>query len=129
MFVQNDVYPASEYGTRECPEDREPCGAFYGLPFSGEIEDMPIFEADQLREAMPNKQIRIVKTEEKPKIQAKYDPEYDIIKAEDVFERDRLATTFRNTYNTHYVLLRKRFSEDEYIAIRFKLIKNKGRAL
>lgn len=29
MFSQNNVYIATEYGTRPCAEYREPCGAFY----------------------------------------------------------------------------------------------------
>lgn len=55
MFYQNDVYPADEYGTRECPEYREPCGAFYGVPFAGEVEDQPLYVEDQLLTYMPTR--------------------------------------------------------------------------
>lgn len=55
MFVQDNVYVATEYGTRFCDEDREPCGAFYGIPFSGEVEDLPIYERDQINAAMPDR--------------------------------------------------------------------------
>lgn len=55
MFYQNDVYVPTEYGTRECAEDREPCGAFYGIPFSGEIEEMATYDRKQIQEAMPER--------------------------------------------------------------------------
>lgn len=51
MFYQHNVYPATEYGTRECREDREPCGAFYGLPYSGEVKR---HTADTFYQHMPS---------------------------------------------------------------------------
>lgn len=48
MFRQNNVYVSTEYGTRECPEDREPCGAFYGIPFSGEVTGQFLPEQEQI---------------------------------------------------------------------------------
>ena len=55
MFVQNDLYPADEYGTRDCREWREPCGAFYGLTNSGEIEEQPLYVRDQIYAFMPDR--------------------------------------------------------------------------
>lgn len=53
MFRQWNVYPADQYGTQECPEDREPCGAFYGLPCSGEITRHEATHGD-VRDFMPD---------------------------------------------------------------------------
>ena len=128
MFVQNDVYPASEYGTMECPEEREPCGAFYGLPFSGEIEDMPIFDAEQLREAMPNRHIRYGKPKEDIKPLGEYDPVADLEKTNSSIEKERLAEIFYKTYTTH-PQLHRHFTIQEYVSIRFKQICNNGKAL
>ena len=56
MFRQNNVYITTEYGTRPCDEDREPCGAFYGLPFSGEIEEQATYEREQVQACLPERQ-------------------------------------------------------------------------
>ena len=53
MFYQQDGYVPTEYGTRECAEHREPCGAFYGMPFSGEVEEQAQYDREQIQEAMP----------------------------------------------------------------------------
>ena len=55
MFVQNEVYVPTEYGTRECQADREPCGAFYGVPFSGEIDGQALYDRQQIYEALPDR--------------------------------------------------------------------------
>lgn len=55
MFVQNDLYPADEYGTRDCQEWREPCGAFYGLTNSGELTEQPLYVRDQIYAFMPDR--------------------------------------------------------------------------
>ena len=49
MFYQNDAYIMTEYGTRDCQEHREPCGAFYGMPFSGEIHGQFLPEQEQIQ--------------------------------------------------------------------------------
>ena len=55
MYRQSDYYSFDEYGTGDIPEYREPCGAFYGLPFSGEDDgDMPIYVKEQMRDYMPD---------------------------------------------------------------------------
>lgn len=53
MFYQQDVYVPTEYGTNECKQDREPCGAFYGLPCSGEVDGVSEYERQQILDAMP----------------------------------------------------------------------------
>ena len=59
MYTQNDYYSWDEYGTGEIPEYREPCGAFYGIPFSGEDGgDIPLYVKDQLRECLPDRNIQ-----------------------------------------------------------------------
>lgn len=49
MFHQENAYIPTEYGTRNCKEYREPCGAFYGLPFSGEITGQFLPEQEQIQ--------------------------------------------------------------------------------
>ena len=55
MFYQENVYVATEYGTRTCKAYREPCGAFYGVPFSGEIQDIGEYDREQFLAALPSR--------------------------------------------------------------------------
>lgn len=55
MFVQDNVYIPTEYGTWQCKPEREPCGAFYGLPFSGEITGQAIAEREQVQAFLPDR--------------------------------------------------------------------------
>lgn len=55
MFKQDEVYVPTEYGTRQCPKHREPCGAFYGIPFSGEIEEQAEYERLQIQASLPDR--------------------------------------------------------------------------
>lgn len=72
MFYQHNVYPATEYGTRECREDREPCGAFYGLPYSGEVK-RPAFANDAFAEYLPDTRIYVSPIESRRSMRWKND--------------------------------------------------------
>lgn len=57
MYVQNNYYSPEEYGTRDVPEYREPCGAFYGMPFAGEGEqgERNLYDLEQVRDFLPDR--------------------------------------------------------------------------
>ena len=57
MYVQNNYYSPEEYGTRDVPEYREPCGAFYGMPFAGEGEqgERNLYDLQQVRDFLPDR--------------------------------------------------------------------------
>lgn len=57
MYVQDNYYSPEEYGTRDVPEYREPCGAFYGMPFAGEGEqgERNLYDLQQVRDYLPDR--------------------------------------------------------------------------
>lgn len=57
MYVQDNYYSPEEYGTRDVPEYREPCGAFYGMPFAGEGEqgERNLYDLQQVRDFLPDR--------------------------------------------------------------------------
>lgn len=57
MYVQDNYYSPEEYGTRDVPEYREPCGAFYGMPFAGEGEqgERNLYDLEQVRDFLPDR--------------------------------------------------------------------------
>lgn len=123
MFYQNDAYIMTEYGTRDCQEHREPCGAFYGMPFSGEIHGQFLPEQEQIQQQVSSRYFsphdelilahlrgeRLDEGKEEEKGAVIYDND-------DLWVRD-LVTEFRNdTQAPHDAVEQYRKIAQEYIA-------------
>ena len=133
MYRQNEYFSFDEYGTSEIPEYREPCGAFYGLPYSGEDEgEMPIYVKEQLQECMPDR--NLLRGEVRRPRPIKKEVEKLRVNISDYGreltneERARLEYQFYKTYKAHYELQRQ-YDLREYIKIRFAQFNNGGKAL
>ena len=141
MFCQNDVYVPDEYGTRECAEDREPCGAFYGIPFSGEVAELSLYDRQQIFDNMPTRWFsrRDERVLAKIRGEAVEDDEDEKQKREFVErvqktderdtrsceyltdrERDKIENGFINTYIEHREQFRGMYTISEYLKIRWK---------
>lgn len=57
MYVQDNYYDMTEYGTNDIAEYREPCGAFYGMPFAGEGEqgERNMYDLQQVQSFLPER--------------------------------------------------------------------------
>lgn len=139
MFVQDNVYIPEEYGTRECPEDREPCGAFYGIPFSGEIEEMAQYDRQQIFESMPTrwfseKDERVLAImrgevertdEEKEQERMCAQAAAERHRSQNTgtlteYEKDQIERSFIDTFVEHRAQFRGKYTLSEYLKIRWK---------
>ena len=135
MYRQNDYFSFDEYGTGDIPEHREPCGAFYGIPFAGEDGgDIPLYVKEQLYDYMPDRNLLRGEVARKRPPQKKETPKIDTatltLKTRELTEDEitQLRLQFATTYHKHAEIQRM-YDLEEYIKIRFRLLKNKGKAL
>lgn len=142
MYVQNDYYNPDEYGTSFIPEYREPCGAFYGLPHSGEwqYDEPPLYVKSEVDASMPT---------DRPRYKADIDAEKAKEKSEDYtgelfaslrrwsglklmeelrFSFPMLLKGFVWTYRIQPALQR-RYNMGDYITIRYKQMLNNNKPI